>query len=232
VTAIDRPDWDTSALTVGTAFQLLVDGFTIGSGAHNASAVIYAGHFQSIMVELATISINTWNSILTWYEDPLGATAVWTEPQINKTQSGDNLATYTVKAPYFQVVSTNTSAGSVTATVIVNGLPGAADPGAVFAPQLLAEGGPISVGAGVTTPELVLIAVPGPALLWGQGAAAGDVIVQHWNGSAWMIVGQFTAVANVADTIPLILPSDDLRVQLTNTSAAPANFFYSLYHGG
>jgi hypothetical protein len=232
MTVIDFPDWNLSAPAAGVTWRQVMGVTGVGAGVTINSGFFYVGNFQTLVLETnqnvaqnATWQVN-WVDSKSYLELPL-----WTDT-FYKNTAGQVLAPLSVKSPYVYITVINNGAGFMNVSANLNGNLGGSAPGDAIMPQIISEGNPIAVPANTTTFIAVAGSIAGPVTLWSVQGSTGNVAVQHWNGTAWNILFQNAATASGGAVVSGILPADDVRIVLANTSGAAGNYFYSLAHGG
>lgn len=232
MTAIDFPDWNTSARSAGVNYQALNQGLALPASSAVSSNVFYTGNFDTIGVSIAAASALAFQWSLTWLYNPAAPVAIWAEPTFQVQSLQQHFVPFGVKGPFARITATNLQATPFNVTAIVNGLLSGDNPGDVYAPQVISDASAVTVGASSTVNEVPTFSIAGPANLWGVANQAYTLRLQRWNGSAWLFAGGASAAANVDVNLGLIIPGDDIRLQLGNGAASSASFFYSLVHGG
>lgn len=232
MTSVDYPDWTSSALSAGAGYQILNWNMTINAGQGFVSPVVYCGNFPTLLHTFINLGSNTTQHQLQWYSDPNGTNIVYFEPFFYSAGSITKRYAVAVKAPYVNVKINNTGGTTGTYQATLAGMIGSASQGDALTPEVLSEGNPVNVAANTATAFLVNPGVAGPAVIWGFSGVTGSIEVQRWNGAAWSNLAQINPDVLSGATASLILPPDDVRVNVANTSAAAANFYYALTHGG
>jgi hypothetical protein len=232
MTSIDFPDWNLSAPAAGVGWQQTFSPVVVNTGNLVYSATFYVGNFDTVVIKMtqSVAQAGIWSA--NWSTSPTGfVSAIWADT-FYKDTTGTVTTALSVKAPYLFFSVFNSGGANMQVSGYVNGTKGGAAPGDAIMPQVIQDAGPVNVGGGATSTVAVPASISGPATLWGFSGVTGVVVLQRWNGTQWNYVGQVNSNQTGGGALELTVPPDDVRLQLTNTSAGAGNFYYSLTHGG
>lgn len=232
MTAIDFPDWQSSAAPAGADYQIQSAGLSIPGSGNVTTPVVQVTGFQALLISLSTLSANPWQYIIKWFQDPAGSLLVYQEPTYSRTVPGVTYVVPTVKSPYLAIEGIASTAAAVTATAAVFGVAAGVNAGDVLPPQVLADTTATSIGASSTVNFTPASLNPGPAIFSLTAAALMVGGLQRWNGTAWVNMAVISATTNAPGLTAVNVPSDDVRIFVTNTTAGAANATFSLTHGG
>ena len=232
MTSVDFPDWTSSARSVGAGYVQNFGVLGVGAGLTAPSGFIYVGNFDTVILQHYQNVAQNAQWTLSWVDaESYLIASTWADGW-HKNTTNTTYTAFSVKGPYIYLTVTNNGASFMNFGAFVYGAKGEASPGSAIMPQVLVTGTSVAVGANSVVDEPVATSICGPAALWGNMPVAGYVLVQAWNGSSWNYIGGASGAGAFDLTVPVILPSDDIRIQLGNSTAGASTASYALTHGG
>lgn len=221
----DSPDWLESPSVGG--FVLASFSGLVASGGNVSTGVFACGPAPFLILSLK--QAGGANSLFQarFWQDPAGTIAVADPFQF--LSSGANIlkrVVIPVMGAYCSVVFFNGAVANNPTNMTV----WAASTGVTAAGTL---GGGITVlseqavvlGAGATNNYTPGFYLPGQATLWFSGVANTFAQIQKWNGIGWDYVLQIPGGLSVVPAVNLVLPSDDYRLQLNNSTAGNVTLY-------
>lgn len=227
MTAIDRPDWNSSAPSAGGV--LVVPAGLVGvpgSGSARTPGA-FVGNLQAVVVQLGMPVQFTFLAEWLFSLDNVAFSPYYL-PNVNLETAVTYEQVIPVLGPYFSVELVNGTGLNESVEVTIFGVPAGLPNDGLIPPTAVVDQQAVALGASAMVLVVPTLVAPGQYALMALCNQNVAVQVQYWTGAAWHPVADFRPLASTPLDAEVILPAADVRLAVTNLTATATTFNLAL----